>query len=184
MRIKSSWTVNLLTVDVHFNIEKKWVQIVLYVCNDMNSSLFVLFPCRFLIRFCLFFALFFHLFVNVSFVSTTLDKFQRHCRIRLSQINVVTTIRLKFKLYAFFIEWDGRINFLFVRGQDIINSWDFPYVISRNCLEKLVPKLYLKSSMRNVCKNVSSRPTGLFGRFFWDESASTPFPAVTTQLFP
>ena len=119
-------------------LKKKWVQNVLYVCNDMNSSLFNLLPCRFFV--CPFFALFFHLFVNVSFVSTTLDKFQRHCRISLSQINVVNTIRLKFKLYAFFIEWDGRINFLFVRAQDIINSWDFPSKISRNCPKKMVPK--------------------------------------------
>ena len=44
--------------------------------------------------------------------------------------------------------------------------------------------------MRNVCKNVSSRPAGLFCRFFWNESAcllsaygSLPLPATTNQLF-
>ena len=37
--------------------------------------------------------------------------------------------------------------------------------------------------MRNVCKNVSPRPTGLFCRFCWNDSARTPFPATTTQLF-
>ena len=44
--------------------------------------------------------------------------------------------------------------------------------------------------MRNVCENVSSRPTGLFCRFFWNESAclpsaygSLPLRATTTQLF-
>ena len=45
--------------------------------------------------------------------------------------------------------------------------------------------------MRNVCENVSSRPTGLFCRFWWKESAQTPFPATSRppaapfiQLFP
>ena len=50
--------------------------------------------------------------------------------------------------------------------------------------------------MRNICKNVSSRPTGLFCRICWNESAclplvrklpsaygSLPLPATTTQLF-
>ena len=37
--------------------------------------------------------------------------------------------------------------------------------------------------MRNVCKNVSSRPTGLFCRFCWNDSACNPFPAPFTQLF-
>ena len=33
--------------------------------------------------------------------------------------------------------------------------------------------------MRNVCKNVPSRPTGLFCRFCWNESACTPLPATS-----
>ena len=44
--------------------------------------------------------------------------------------------------------------------------------------------------MRNVCKNVSSRPTDLFCRFCWNDSARTPFQATSrppadpfTQLF-
>ena len=37
--------------------------------------------------------------------------------------------------------------------------------------------------MRNVCKNVSSRPTDLFCRFCWNDSARNLFPATTTQLF-
>ena len=32
--------------------------------------------------------------------------------------------------------------------------------------------------MRNVCTNVSSRPTGLFCIVCWNESACTPFPAT------
>ena len=31
--------------------------------------------------------------------------------------------------------------------------------------------------MRNVCKNVPSRPTDLFCSFWWNDSACTPFPA-------
>ena len=37
--------------------------------------------------------------------------------------------------------------------------------------------------MRNVCKNVYLQPTDLFFRFGWNDSARTPFPATTTQLF-
>ena len=44
--------------------------------------------------------------------------------------------------------------------------------------------------MRKVCKNVSPRPTDLFCRFCWNDSAclpyaygSLPLPATTTQLF-
>ena len=37
--------------------------------------------------------------------------------------------------------------------------------------------------MRNVHKNVSSRPTDSFCRFFWNDSACRIFPATTTQLF-
>ena len=38
-------------------------------------------------------------------------------------------------------------------------------------------------STRNVCKNVSSRPTDLFCRFCWKGSACSPFPPPFTQLF-
>ena len=37
--------------------------------------------------------------------------------------------------------------------------------------------------MRNFRKNVSPRPTYLFCRFCWNDSARTPFLATTTQLF-
>ena len=37
--------------------------------------------------------------------------------------------------------------------------------------------------MRNVCKNVSWRPTDLFCRICWKDSACSLFPATTTQLF-
>ena len=38
--------------------------------------------------------------------------------------------------------------------------------------------------MRIVCENVSSRPTDLFCKFCWNDSARSPVPATTTQLFP
>ena len=37
--------------------------------------------------------------------------------------------------------------------------------------------------MRNVCKIFSSRPTGLFCRRCWNDSACSLFSATTTQLF-
>ena len=38
--------------------------------------------------------------------------------------------------------------------------------------------------MTNFCKNVSPRPTDLFCRFCWNDSARSLIPATTTQLFP
>ena len=37
--------------------------------------------------------------------------------------------------------------------------------------------------MKNICKNVPSRTVDLFCTFCWNDSARTPFPATTTQLF-
>ena len=53
---------------------------------------------------CLFFALILYFFGIVGFVTTTPDKFQFQNQIRLSQINVIVPVRLKFKLYAVFIK--------------------------------------------------------------------------------
>ena len=84
---------------------------------------------------------FLNFFGFVSFVTTTPDKFKFRSQIRLSQINVMVPIRLKFKRYANFIEWGSRIDFLFMGWQDIVNYWDFPYKISRNCHKSLEPKI-------------------------------------------
>ena len=48
---------------------------------------------------------------------------------------------MKFKLYAVFIKWAIWIIFLFMRGQDIVNNWDFPSKIPRHCHKRLVPKI-------------------------------------------
>ena len=136
------------------NIGKNWVQNVVYMSNEMNWRLFLL---RFLIRICLFFVFLFKFFGIVSFVTTTLDQLQFQSEVRLSQINLVIPIRLIFKLYAVFIEWGSKINFLFVGRQDIVNYWDFPSYISRNSHKKLVPKiarhdqwdLFVKISLRD-----------------------------------
>ena len=60
---------------------------------------------------------------------------------RLSQINVIIQIRLKIKLWAVFINWGSRINFLFVGQQDIVNNKNFPSTISRNYHKRLLPKI-------------------------------------------
>ena len=49
--------------------------------------------------------------------------------------------------------------------------------------QKLGTENYSTWLMRNVCKNVSSRPTDLFWRFCWNGSAGSHLPATTTQLF-
>ena len=46
----------------------------------------------------------FHFVGIVSFVNTTLVKFEFQCQVRLSQVNVVFQISLRFKNYAIRIE--------------------------------------------------------------------------------
>ena len=114
VRIQPIRVVNWLTVDVHFNIRKNWVQNVLYKSNERNWSLLLPVRRRFLICFWLFFVLF---FVIVTFVTTTLDNIQFQSQVRLSQINLVVPIYLKFKRYSIFNEWGGGLNFLVVAPQ-------------------------------------------------------------------
>ena len=119
VRIQSIGVVNLLIVDVQFNIEKNWVQNVVHMSNERNWCL--LLHRLFLVHFCFFFVLLFDFFAFVSFVTTTFEKCQFQSQVRLSQINVIVLIRLKFKLYAVFIAWGSRVDFLFMGRQDIVN---------------------------------------------------------------
>ena len=102
----------VLIVDVQFRIGKNLTQIVLYMSNERNWSLLLLFRRRFRLCFGHFFVLFIISLGVFSFA--TFDKFQFQSQVRLSQINIVVHICLKFKLYAAFIERGGRINFVFV----------------------------------------------------------------------
>ena len=88
----------------------------------------------------------FYVFGIVSFVTTTPDtttpdKIQVQNPVGLSQINVIIPTRLNFKLYAVIFESGSRIDFLFMRRQDIVNYWDFPSKISRNGHKRLVLKI-------------------------------------------
>ena len=138
VRIQSIRVVNLLIDDVHFNIGKNWVENVVYMSNERNWSLLF----RRLFHFCFrfLFVLLFYFFGIVSFVATTPDKFQFKSQVRLSPINLIVSIRLKFILYAVFIEWGGRIDFSFMGRQDIVNYWDSSSKISGNCHKRLIPK--------------------------------------------
>ena len=49
-------------------------------------------------------------------------------------------IRLKFKLYAVFIEWGSRISFWFVGKQNVVNYCGFPSKVSRNRHKHFAPK--------------------------------------------
>ena len=119
LRMQSISFVNLLIAGVHINIGKNWVQNVIYLTNERKWILFL--HRVFLIRFYLLLVLLFYFFAIVSFITTAPDKFQFQSEVRLSQINVIVPIPLKFKLYAVFIKWGNRIGFLFMRRQDIVN---------------------------------------------------------------
>ena len=49
--------------------------------------------------------------------------------------------------------------------------------------QKVGTKSYSTRLTRNVCKNVSPRSTDLFCSLCWNDSARSPLPATTTQLF-
>ena len=95
---------------------------------------------------------------------------------------LVVPIRLKFKLYAIFIEWGSRIKFLSVGRQDINNYKEFPSKISRTCYKSLLPKI-ARHHYWEMFSNQSLHDWLLFCRFFWGDSACSLYPATTTQLF-
>ena len=139
VRIESIRVANLLIDDIHFNVVKNWMQNFVYMSNERNWSVFL--HLLFLFCFSLFFVFLSYFFGIVRFLTTNPDMFQFQSQVRLSQINVIVPIRLKVKHYAVFIEWDCRIDFLFMGRQDIVNYWHFPSKISRNCHKRLVPKI-------------------------------------------
>ena len=57
----------------------------------------------------------------------------------------------------FFIKWGRWTNFLFMRGQDIVNNWDFPSKISRHCHKRLVPKIVVWHDQREMFVKMSFR---------------------------
>ena len=150
--IKSIGIVNLLIVNVHFNIWKNWMHYVVYIGN---SSYFFVISC-FSGNNRLIFVLLFSLTL-VCIVTTSFDKFELLCQKRLSQIYVILPMRLKFKLYAVFIKSGSWINFLFMPEQDVVKFWDFPSKISRHYHKRLVPKfvwhdqreMFVKMSLRD-----------------------------------
>ena len=93
----------------------------------------------------------------VSIVTTSFDKFELHCQKRLSQINVIAPIHSKFRFYAVFIKLSIWIFFLFMRGQDIVNNWDFRSKISRQCHKRLVPKIVVWHDQREIFLKMSLR---------------------------
>ena len=118
---------------------KKWVQKVFHMSNETNWSLLLLLC--FYIHFSFFFVFLFCLFGIVSFVTMTFDNFQFQSQVRLSQINLIGPIRLKFNFYAVFIEWGSWMDFLFVGQQNMVKYWDFRSKISRSCYKSLVLKI-------------------------------------------
>ena len=127
--IQSIWVVNLLIVDLHFILCK-----MLFTWVTVKTGV----PPQFLHQFWTLLWALFYFFAIVSYATTTLDKFQFQYQVRLSQFNVLVSIRLKFKFYAIFIESGSGIYFLFAVRQDIVNYWEFLRKVSRNWHKSLV----------------------------------------------
>ena len=179
MRIQSIRVVKLLIVDVHFNIGKNWMQNVVYMNNEWNWSL--LRRCLLLFRFCLFFVLFFYLVAIVSFVTTT----------PVSVTQPSTSVSIQRNSSNPF-ENQTLCSFHQVRYQDrflVHGTTRHRQLLGLSLQEfqklpqKFGTKNYTTWIMRNVAENVSLRPTKLFCRCCWNDSARTLFRATTTQLF-
>ena len=119
---------------------------------------------------CLILVLFFRIFRVVGFVTTTFNYCQFWIQESSSQINVLLSIGLKFKPNGVFIQRSSRINFLFVGHQDIVNYMNPPQV-SQKQPRNIGTKDCLTWSKRNVCKNVSPRPTDLIYKLCWNDYA-------------
>ena len=138
--MESIWIVYMLIFDVNFNIVTIECK-MLFTCvtrgtgGSSSSSDAAAVSTSALASSLCFLRSFFQFCAIVIFVTVTVDKFRFQSQKRLSQINIVVTIRLKFKVYEIFIdnEWSCKINFLFVGQHDNVNYWDLPYKISRNC---------------------------------------------------
>ena len=153
--IESIGIVNLLIVSLHFDIWKKRMHYVVYIGNSSYFIFFVISCVSENNR--LDFVLPFLFLTLVCIVTTPFVKFELQCQKRLSQINLMVLIRLKFKLYAVFIKWGSWINFLFMRGQDIVDNWDSPSKISRHCHKMLVPKIVVWHDQRELFAKLSLR---------------------------
>ena len=103
------------------------------------------------------FVLLFLFLTLVCIVTTSFDNTELQCQRRPSQINVIVPIRFKIKLYAVFIKLGSRINFLFMRGQDIVNNWDSLSKISRYFYKKLVPSIVVWHDQREMFAKMSLR---------------------------
>ena len=153
--IESIGNVNLLFVNVHFNIWENWMHYFDYIGNSSNFF-FLFFTFSWFSEYNRLIIVLLFLFLTlVCLVTTSFDKFELQCQKR--HINVIVPIRLQFKLYAVFIKWSSWINFLFMRRQDIVNNWDFPSKISRHCHKRLVPKSVVWHDRREMFAKRSLR---------------------------
>ena len=154
--IESIGIVNLLIVNVHFHIWKYWTHYVAYKGNSSYFFFFVVCSC-FSKNNRLVLVLLFLFLTLLCIVTTSFDKFELQFQKRLSEINVKVPIRLNFKLFAVFIQWGSWIILLFMRGQDIVNNWDFASKISRHCHKRLELKIVVWHAQREMFVKMSLR---------------------------
>ena len=111
VRIESIGILNLLIVNVHFNIWKYRIHYVVYIGNSSYFFLFFFVLCScFSENNRLIFVLLFLFRTLECIVTRYFEKFELQCQKRLSQINVTFPFRLKFQFYAVFIKWGSWIN--------------------------------------------------------------------------
>ena len=88
-----------------------------------------------------FISFFFKFLCVVSLVATYVDQSHFHSQLGMSPFDVIVPIRFKSKHYAVYIERGSKILFFFVEQQNIVNYWDFPSKILKNCPKRLVQKV-------------------------------------------
>ena len=176
--MESIGNVNLLIVNVHFHIWKNWMHYVVYIGN---SSCFFFFVCScFSENSRLIFVLFFLFRALVCIPTTSFDKFELECRKRLlKQRKSSDPFEIQTLSNFHQVRWLDKFHVRAKTGyrqQLGLSFQDFQTLPQKVGTENCC----LTWSTRNVCKNVSSQPTGLFSRFCRKDS---PLFTTATQLF-
>ena len=156
--IQSIGIVNLLIVNVDFNIWKNWTHYVVYIGN--SSYFFLLVIACFSENNRFIFVLLFLFLTLVCIVTNVLWQIwasmpkktvSNHCN-SFDPFEIQTLCSLQT-----LCKWGSWINFLFMRGQDIVNNWDFPCKVSRHCHKRLVPKIVVWHDQREMFLKMSLR---------------------------
>ena len=199
IRIQSIRVLIWLRKYPHLKVQKHWMQNVVYMSNQKNCGIplvlhgffFFCTPLTSVCNISWFFLEISFIFIGiVKFVPATFDRFQFQSRASPSQINVIASNCLTFKLYAVIIHWGRRRKLLGRRTKKNLQLLGLSIHDFQKLPQEFSTKYCSPRTTRNVCKNACAWPTRLLCRFCWNYCAGFFYaydcllvPATTIQLF-